>query len=211
MERNVSHLILNSVNVILCDHDFNIGTRTKRRIEDLERKFVGLVERTQTEVMKLNPDLDEFRIKIILLPASLKEEHQQYIKDNLPQLYDAKSIPEIFGLLSLYWNYLHYGLLQHIIAIYGSDGLKKLMKSYIKDVKSFRQETTLAMYWLVQPMRSKCPIWDGKNIEALGFRIHTLGLRASNSLECIEGVRQKYARTVSLPDFVFAIKDFLPG
>ena len=161
--------------------------------------------------MKKKPDLDEFRIEITLLPTSFKEEHvKQYIKDNLPQLYHADSIPEIFGLLNFYWNYLHYGLLQRIIDIYGADDTKELMKSYIQNVKSFQQETTLAMFWEADPGHMSDMAESSKEKLAKVVTNHE-GLTSGSSLECIQAFRQKFAREISLPECAVVMKDILLG
>ena len=186
----------------------NTGTKTKKRIEDLEEKYLALVEKTQTEVMKQNPKIATFCTKITLLPTSLKDEHQQYIKDNLPQLYRADSIPEIFGLLNLYWNYLHYGLLQRIIEVYGSKDTKKLMKSYIRDVESFQQETTLAMFWEANPKQKSPKQVEGKIVEALTSHVK---LTSSSLLTSVEELRQEFAREFLLLDVAIVIKKILPG
>ena len=161
--------------------------------------------------MRQKPDLETFLTEITLLPTSFKEEHiKQYIKDNLPQLYDAKSIPQIFGLLNLYWNFLHYGLLQRIIEIYGTDDTKQLMESYVEDVKTFQEETTLAMFWGVCTM----PLGDVPNslkerlAEAL--TIHE-ELTPSSSLKSIEKFRQEFARKISLPEFTIVMKAIMSG
>ena len=171
---------------------------------------MALVEKTQKEVMKQKPDLETFCMKITLLPTSLKEEHQQYLKDNLPQLYNAKSIPEIFGLLNFYWNYLHYSLLQYIIEIYGTDDTKELMKCYIKDVKSFQQETTLAMFWEAQPKLTSPKSLGGEKLTVEVLTKHEK-LTSGSSLKSVDELRQKFACEVSLPDVTIIIKEMLPG
>lgn len=186
----------------------NTGTKTKKRIEDLEEKYLALVEKTQTEVMEQNPKLATFCMKITLLPTALKDEHQQYLKDNLPQLYRADSIPEIFGLLNLYWNFLHYSLLQRIIEVYGSDDTKELMESYIRDVESFQQETTLAMFWKANPKRKSTKSLGGEIVEALTSHVK---LKSSSFLKSIEDLRQEFACAISLPEFTIVIKDILQG
>ena len=161
--------------------------------------------------MKKKPDLDEFRIEITLLPTSFKEEHiKQYIKENLPQLYDAKSIPEIFGLLNFYWNYLHYGLLQRIIDIYGADDTKELMKSYIKNVKLFQQETTLAMFWEVDSGHM-CAMAESSREKIAKVITSHEGLTSHSSLQSIQAFRQKFAREISLPECAVVMKDILLG
>ena len=162
--------------------------------------------------MRRKPDLDEFRTEITLLPTSFREEHiKQYIKDNLPQLYEAKSIPEIFGLLNIRWNYLHYDLLQHIIDLYGSDDTKELMKSYIKNVKSFQQETTLAMFWeATDPGHMSDMAESSREKLAKVVTIHE-DLTSGSLLKSIEVFRLKFAREISLHECVVVMKDILPG
>ena len=184
-------------------------TRTERRIDYLEGQYMALVEKTQKEVVKKNPDLMSFRTRITLLPTSFEEEHiKQYIRNNLPQLYRAESIPEIFGLLNLYWNYLQYGLLKHIIDIYGTDDTKKIMTKFIKDVELFKQETTLAMYWEAHPKRRSQKSLGGDIIEVLTSHVN---LTSSSSLKSIEDIRLQFADTMSLPEFAVVIKEILPG
>ena len=209
VERHVSHLILKLEPVYyVIMMSMNTGTSTRRKINYLEEKYLALVVKTQKEVMKLNPDLDEFRTRILLLPAALKEEHQQFLKDNLPQLYRAESIPEIFGLLGLYWNYLNYGLLQHIIQTYGTDDTKELMKCYIKDVKSFQQETTLAMFWDANPKQRCQTALRGDIVVALTSHAK---LTSSSSLKPVDELRQKFACTILLSEFAIVLKEILPG
>ena len=186
----------------------NIGTITKRRIKDLEMKYANLVVKAQKEVKKEKPDLEIFCTEITLLPSHMKEEYQQDLKDFMPQLYNAKSIPEIFGVLNLIWNYLHYGLLQHIIELYGSDDTKKLMKSYIEDVKSFQQETTLAMFWEADPNRRRPKSLGGDIIEALTSHAK---LTSSSFLKSVEEFRQESACEISLLVFVNSLKKYCQG
>ena len=193
------------------DHDLYVDTRTQSWIEELEGKYRDLVKKTQKEVMRKKPDLDEFRTEITLFPTSFREEHiKQYIKDNLPQLYDAKSIPQIFGLLNIRWDYLHYSLLQHIINLYGSDDTKELMKSYVKNVKLFQQETTLAMFWDVDQGHISDMAESLREKLAKVVTSHE-GLTSGSSLECIQAFRQKFAHEISLPECAVVMKDILPG
>ena len=169
---------------------------------------MALVEKTQEEVMKQKPDLEIFRMKITLLPNYMLEEHQQYLKDHLLQLYNAESIPEIFVILNLCWNYLHYSLLQRIIEIYGTDDTKGVMECYIKDVKSFQQETTLAMFWEAHPKQTRPKLLGGEIVETLSSHAE---LTSSSSLKSVDELRQVFGHGFSLPDFAIALKEMLPG
>ena len=206
-----SHSLKFEFRFIISDHDLYTDTRTQSWIKGLEGQYRDLVKKAQKEVMKQEPDLDEFRTEITLLPTSFREEHiRQYIKDNLPQLYEAKSIPQIFGLLNIRWNYLHYDLLQHIIDLYGSDDTKELMKGYIKNVRSFQQETTLAMFWEADPGHMSDMAESSREKLAKVVTRHK-DLTSGSLLKSIEAFRLKFAREISLPECALVMKDILPG
>ena len=53
---------------------------------------------------------------------------------------------EIFCHLNLYWDSFNYTLLEMIVNKYGSTGLKEEMAEYIRDLRQFWQQTTVAEY-----------------------------------------------------------------
>ena len=61
---------------------------------------------------------------------SLLDEHGKEIKD-------AKSVSDIFIILSGYWNYLSYEVLMHIIECFGTSDDKKRLKTYEEDLENF--------------------------------------------------------------------------
>ena len=61
---------------------------------------------------------------------SLLDEHGKEIKD-------AKSVSDIFIILSGYWNYLSYEVLMHIIECFGTNDDKKRLKTYDEDLENF--------------------------------------------------------------------------
>ena len=176
-----------------------------RRIMNLEKKYKDLVKKAQNEVMKKNPDLMDFCINITLLPSSLKEEQllQKYLKENLPLLYAAKSIPEIFGLLNLYWDYLNYGLLQYIIETYGDDETEIAMESYSREVEVFQRETTLAMFCEASPKRKRLSTTHRKELTEL---IITHGqLTANSPLTFVQEFRRDLASEMTLREIAVVV------
>ena len=67
---------------------------------------------TRKDVKWKSPDIDDFHTKITLLPPEIKPES---LTKNLSKIYGAETIDEIFGL----FNLQVYGLLQHLVNIYG--------------------------------------------------------------------------------------------
>ena len=159
--------------------------------------------------MKKNPDLVEFSTKITLLPSPLKEEHRlrKYLKDNIPQLCDAKSIREIFCLLNLYWDYLNYELLQRIIETYGDDETKIAMKSYSREVEVFQQETTLAMFCEASPKRKRF----ATTRDLTELIITHDEITPNSSLKCVQEFRRQFAHEMSLQEIAVIVIEVKPG
>ena len=108
-------------------------------VRTMKRLFGSLVSKTCDSVEKRIPVVD-FARHILALGAydpapeerdrSLLDEHRQEIKG-------AKSISEIFIILSAYWNYLNCEVLEYIIKHYGtSDDTERLWK-YNKKLHKF--------------------------------------------------------------------------
>ena len=107
--------------------------------KSMRRRFVKLVTKTRDSVEERIPVV-KFAGSILALGAydpapgerdrSLLDEHSEEIKR-------AGSISEIFNILSTYWNYLSYEILEDIIELYGtSDDIERL-KSYEEMLHKF--------------------------------------------------------------------------
>ena len=49
----------------------------------------------------------------------------------------------IWSILNLYWDFLNYGLLEHVISNFGSEDLKQQMQDYVDELSTFKQTTRL--------------------------------------------------------------------
>ena len=181
------------------------------RIDQLEQMYAGLVSRTQTAVEKQSPGVKEFRQKITLLPSLVKEELQKYLKEMLPDLYRAETIEAIFGCLNLLWNYLNFGLLQHIIKVYGDGELKQQMEEYTTAVEIFREETPLHLFLSVQPKRRHLEVPGSlrSNLKEVMFKHNNFTF--DSLLSEVESYRQKLACEFSLPDFAIILEQIERG
>ena len=167
---------------------------------------------TQRDVKSKSPDIDDFRTEITLLPAEIKPELQQSLTKNLSVLYGANTIEEIFGLFNLHvWNFLNYGLLQHLVNTYGVDETQKVMKEYTSSVESFRKETSLKVFWEAYPT-GMCPTLPPdlrQKLRKVTFKHGNLS--DATSLDAIENFRQKLCREFSLPDVTVFLADIEKG
>lgn len=169
----------------------------EKKVTELERKFHNLVDRVRESVKDV--PLDQFRNTITLLPASMRDEHCKFLKENIPQICKATNINEIFCWLNLYWDYLNFSLLEYIVRVYGNAAMKE-MKEYAEEVKVFRNETPLNIFWNVQPRRHVDIPPDLKEV------ISKHDEDWSNfTLEQVENFRQEFAAEYSLYKFAIVL------
>ena len=108
---------------------------------DMKYRFGCFVTRTRDSVEE-RVSVQKFAGSILELGAydpapegrdrSLLDEHRE-------EIIRAESISTIFIILSAYWNYLTYEILEYIIELYGADDDKKRLKSYDEELQNFCQ------------------------------------------------------------------------
>ena len=183
--------------------------QTKSNIDQLQRKYRGLVIKTQKFVCQKSPDIAEFRSYITL---SAKAEHQKYLEKYCSQIYQAKSVEEVFGWLNLgVWGYLNFGLLQYIVEVYEEDELIQSMEEYVAAVGAFRKETVLHDFMEAQPKGERLEIPSDLERDLKKVMFEHRDLTPTSTLEKVEIYRQDLARLYSLPDFVFILAKIEPG
>ena len=189
-------------------------TAAKTKIGYLQNEYEQLVIMTQEAVKAKSPTLTEFRTSITLrLPEPTKSELEISLMNKLQPIYDAKNIDTIFGILNLsIWSYLNFGLLQHLVEVYGDDKLLQRMLKYTSSVESFRKETTLKVFWKASPAMRKYPEIPTElreSLKQISFKHNNLD--ATTYLDAIESYRKEIAWQYSFPDFIIILKDIEKG
>ena len=115
-----------------------------QQIEEFEDRFINLVHNAQVEIVEKHTPVSKFRRTLFLLPLSIRADHHRFLSENALNLEKAESINEFFWYLNLYWNFIDYNLLEHIIRRHGSDYLKAKMEEYIQDLAQFKRTTTIS-------------------------------------------------------------------
>lgn len=182
-----------------CHHDVTT------QIQEFEQRFEKLEFASLEELEEKQLDLKRFRHSLILLPAKIKKEHTTFLKENLPTISKAENIDEIFMQLNLYWNFIDYSLLEHIISRFCSDGLKKEMAQYISDLEAFRKATTIS-----QMIRS----WPGRIDPPPHFSRVTCKLNRDAStytLQELDQLRVSFCHEFSLSDSIMMLHSFIEG
>ena len=128
------------------------GTKTEvtllsDKLKDFEERFKSLVNDTLGELEKNSKvTAKKLTFDLTLLPSDIKDNHVDYIERKIKNLTKAEDLTEIFYHLNLYWDSFNYTLLEMIVNNHGSAGLKDEMTDYIRDLRQFWRQTTVAEY-----------------------------------------------------------------
>ena len=101
-------------------------------VREMKRQFSFLVTKIRYSVEERIP-VGKYATSILALGAyeSVPEEQSQsLLNEHREEIKKAESISEIFNILSAYWNYLNYEILEDTIALYGTSDDKKRLESY---------------------------------------------------------------------------------
>ena len=123
-------------------HSGLTGTHTvEYQVRYFENRFGDLVDKACREVKKI--DLHILFSRVTYLPVSVRRQHQSFIEEKLTNIPPPETFAKIWSVLNLYWDFLNYGLLEHVINQCGSEDLKQQMQSYILELSVFKQTTRL--------------------------------------------------------------------
>ena len=131
----------------------------KDQVCHFDSKFRCLVTKAYQEVNgKMKPS--DFLSRATCLSVSDRTQHQSFIKKKLANIPQSATFVNIWTILNLYWDFLNYGLLEHVISNFGSDGLKQQMQTYVDELSTFKQTTRLCDFIESCPCRDDEPPQD---------------------------------------------------
>ena len=108
-------------------------------VRKMKRLFGCLVTRTCDSVEERVPVV-KFARSILALGAydPAPEEHDRsLLNEHRDEIKRARLISEIFNILSAYWNYLSYEILEYIIELYGTSDDRERLKKYDEELCNF--------------------------------------------------------------------------
>ena len=117
------------------------GPTRSHNVEDqvqyVEKKFHRLKDKAYQEVSrKMEPSDFIFRVTV-------PTQHQSFIEEKLSNISSPVTFENIWSILNLYWDFLNYEFLEHVIETFGSEDLKQQMRHYVDELSSFKQTTRL--------------------------------------------------------------------
>ena len=108
-------------------------------VRKMKRLFGCLVTKTRDSVEERTP-LTKFAGSILALGAyepAPEERDQSLLDEHREEIKRAKTVSEIFIILSAYWNYLNFEILEYIIKLYGTNADNERLKSYNEELYKF--------------------------------------------------------------------------
>ena len=128
--------------IIHITHSGLAGTHTvEYQVRYFENRFGDLVDKACREVKEIDPHI--LFSRVTCLPVSVRRQHRTFIEEKLTNIRPPAAFESIWSILNLYWDFLNYGLLEHVINQCGSEELKQEMQSYILELSVFKQTTRL--------------------------------------------------------------------
>ena len=108
-------------------------------VKKMKYQFGCLVTRTRDSVEKRIPT-GKFAGSILTLGAydpAPEEQDRSLLNEHREEIKMAESISDIFIILSAYWNYLNYEILEYTIELYGISEDKNRLESYNEELHEF--------------------------------------------------------------------------
>lgn len=170
----------------------------KQHVRELETKFLALADKARQAVNLSGITLSQFCMLLTQIPASMKDEKitVRYFRENIRVFNQSSSIDEIFCHLNLYWDFLNYGLLEHIIDRLEDDEFKQEMEKYKHKLAAFRYTTTLREFSSVMYRKSTKVPCDLRKLVTKHDKSWM-----DRTLEEVEQFREKFSVKFSLSKF----------
>ena len=171
----------------------------------MEIKFDQLLDKTQDGLVDNNIPLQKLKRCITRLPAHIKDQHLHFIKENLTEIKESKCVEDIFLSLHLYWNFLNYTLLEHIVNEFGNNDTKAAMAKYVSELVAFRKATKLSDFISHWPCTRRVP----PDMSRLVIKMEKDW--SNCTLEDVEQFRGTLTQELLLPSFAVLLRDAEQG
>ena len=126
------------------------------QVKHFDDKFSILADKAYLEVSR-EMEPSTFLARVTYLPVSSRLQHRNFVEKNLTRIQNPVTFEKIWPILNLYWDFLNYGLLEHVINKFGSEDLKHQMQDYLDELSTFKRRTRLCDFIDSWPCRDHGP------------------------------------------------------
>ena len=117
-------------------------TNLEQEIREMERAFDALVDATEDFILAKKIPLKQLQRSFNCLQRNLKLSSECFQK-LISSIFMARSVEQLFVLLSDYWDSLNPEVLKFIIEKFGSEDNQSSMKTYLDELSKFRTRVKL--------------------------------------------------------------------
>ena len=179
----------------------------KQQVKQLQDRFIHLAYCTYKALVDQGINVHDVHAWLTSLDVFQQREHQEFIKDHLTNIDKETHLSNLWARLGIYWNFLNFDLLEHLVSGFGSEDLKQKMESYKHDLQAFRKATRICDFIDCWPERVEPPPEHELRefVAKVGYEWVNCTLE---DLDMLEGV---ITRRFFLPKFVLQLREIKPG
>ena len=116
---------------------------------------------------------------------------------------------DIFLLLNLYWDFLNYTLLEHIVTNFGNNDTKAAMANYVTELVAFRKATNLSDFISHWPCAGEAPPDMSELVTKIKKKMEKDW--SNCTLEDVEQFRRTLTQKLLLPSFAVLLRNAEQG
>ena len=180
----------------------------RAQVRTLQCNFGNIASRAFIQMRTKGIDAQDFRLHFVTqMDVSQRHEHHQFVQSYLMTLEPGITTEDILCRLSMYWDFLNYGLLEHTVSIFGDASLKQDMEIYVQKLRAFRVATKLCDFIDNWPVRGQDP-------PRADFQHVVIKMRKNweeCTLEDIENFRETLTHKFFLPNFALLLREAEKG
>ncbi|XP_064385873.1 uncharacterized protein LOC135334572 isoform X3 [Halichondria panicea] len=170
-------------------------------IKTIERKYIRLQTATRESLKKCNVELMSLVALLTSYRTSravIKSESNMLLLDQQENLKRADSVDEIFVIVSPFWSFLDFEILEDVIESYGADSDRHNLATYVTELKEFLNT------WKAKPCKIS-RLDDGKTRMKLCFKLDT------DSLAIYRDLKAAIARIFEIQVYALHLHSIEPG
>ena len=180
----------------------------RAQVRTLQGIFVNIASRAFVQIRTKGIDAQDFRLHFVTqMDVSQRHEYHQFIQCCFKKLEPGTTTEDLLFDLSMYWDFLNYGLLVHTVSIFGDASLKQDMDVYVQKLRAFRVATKLCDFIDNWPVRGQDP-------PRADFQHVVIKMRKEweeCTLEDIETFRETLTHKFFLPNFALLLREAEKG
>ena len=133
------------------------SAEVEKIISDLKQKFDSLKNTVKQCLERRGVSVERVADFLTSLAADEDDHYRAFLEGHVNALFRAANIPELFGTMNLYWNYLDLPPLDDLAKKFELEEPKQQMEVYKSDLQQFRMKTPLTLFCRTQKRKRMKP------------------------------------------------------